>query len=173
MSADSANIDSVETYWIRHSDDLAAVAKDAEHGWFNVFLERLLNWFSRDMMLVSQLETQALCSISLSLIFHRLDLYYVIFFSVISQFTQTSPFSSSNLKIIIWNNIQSWHYKASLQHSRTTHEDRHHPLSQSRISSPLRCLPEGYPHPHCSLSAPSTDHNPVRDPTDRAFSNHA
>lgn len=48
------NIVDAENEWISQSDDLAAVAQDAEHGWFNVALENLLNGFSRKALFVSK-----------------------------------------------------------------------------------------------------------------------
>lgn len=43
-----------ENEWILQSDDLAAVAQDAEHGWFNVALESFLNSLSRKALFVSR-----------------------------------------------------------------------------------------------------------------------
>lgn len=50
----ASNIVSVEAQWIRRSDDLAALAPDADHGWFNVYLEDILNKLSRKTLLVSR-----------------------------------------------------------------------------------------------------------------------
>jgi len=44
-----------EGKWICRSDDLAALAHGAEHGWFNVKLENWLGKLSREKMLVSTL----------------------------------------------------------------------------------------------------------------------
>lgn len=38
LSLENPGIDRTETYWINRSDDLVALTKDAEHGWFNVTL---------------------------------------------------------------------------------------------------------------------------------------
>ena len=46
------NIPGSETLWMRRVDDLAALASGAEHGWFNVFLEKMLNKISRRALLV-------------------------------------------------------------------------------------------------------------------------
>lgn len=54
MASDASNIDRVEAQWIRRSDDLVALAQDADHGWFNVFLEHGLNIISRKTLLVSK-----------------------------------------------------------------------------------------------------------------------
>lgn len=42
-----------ETRWVRRSEDLAALAPDAEHGWFNDFLEDMLNRISKKTLVVS------------------------------------------------------------------------------------------------------------------------
>ena len=42
-----------ETEWIRQRQDLAAVGHGAEYGWFNGFLEDLLNKISARLLLVS------------------------------------------------------------------------------------------------------------------------
>ena len=47
------NLVQTEATWIRHSEDLAALAPDAEHGWFNDFLEDLLNKVSKKALMVS------------------------------------------------------------------------------------------------------------------------
>lgn len=41
-----------EYEWIKQGIDLAALAHDGEHGWFNGFIEDLLNKFSRKSTLV-------------------------------------------------------------------------------------------------------------------------
>ncbi|KAL9100353.1 MAG: hypothetical protein Q9163_004260 [Psora crenata] len=43
-----------ESEWIRYSLDLASLAQDAEHGWFNGFLEDSLNTISRRLTQVSR-----------------------------------------------------------------------------------------------------------------------
>lgn len=53
MATEASNIVSVEAQWIRRSDDLAALAQDADHGWFNICLENVLNRISRKALLVS------------------------------------------------------------------------------------------------------------------------
>ena len=53
MAAGASDIESSETHWITRSDDLAALAKDADHGWFNIFVEDALNCLSRGTLLVS------------------------------------------------------------------------------------------------------------------------
>ena len=40
--ATTQNLVDMETYWPCRTDDLAALAPDAEHGWFNGFLEYML-----------------------------------------------------------------------------------------------------------------------------------
>lgn len=47
------NIVDAENGWILRSNDLAALAHDAEHGWVNVWLENTLNRVSRNTLLVS------------------------------------------------------------------------------------------------------------------------
>ena len=42
-----------ELRWIRHKDDLAALARDQEHGWLNGFLEDAMNKISRTATVVS------------------------------------------------------------------------------------------------------------------------
>lgn len=42
-----------ETLWIQNREDLLALAKDAEHGWFNGILEDALRKLSRKITLVS------------------------------------------------------------------------------------------------------------------------
>lgn len=44
----------MEGQWIRQHDDLAALAHDSEHDWFNVWLETKLNRLSRNILLVSE-----------------------------------------------------------------------------------------------------------------------
>ena len=46
------NIASGEALWIHHRDDLLAIAKDAEHGWFNGVLEDTLRMLSSKVTLV-------------------------------------------------------------------------------------------------------------------------
>ena len=46
------NVPGSETNWMRRVDDLTALASGAEHGWFNVFLEKTLNKISRRGLLV-------------------------------------------------------------------------------------------------------------------------
>ena len=48
----SQNLVAMEGEWILQGDDLVALAHDGEHNWFNVFLEDVLNRFSRKMLLV-------------------------------------------------------------------------------------------------------------------------
>lgn len=48
----SQNLIAMESEWILQGDDLVALAHDGEHNWFNVFLEDVLNRFSRNMLLV-------------------------------------------------------------------------------------------------------------------------
>ena len=48
----SQNLVAMEGEWILQGDDLVALAHDGEHNWFNVFLEDVLNKFSRKMLLV-------------------------------------------------------------------------------------------------------------------------
>ncbi len=48
----SQNLVAMEGEWILQGDDLVALAHDGEHNWFNVFLEDILNKFSRKMLLV-------------------------------------------------------------------------------------------------------------------------
>ena len=52
MTVDASAIDRVEAQWVTRSDDLAALAKDADQNWFNVALEYALNWLSRPLLLV-------------------------------------------------------------------------------------------------------------------------
>ena len=49
----SESITQAETEWAEQHDDLAALAHDAEQGWFNIFLERALMTFSPTLTLVS------------------------------------------------------------------------------------------------------------------------
>lgn len=42
-----------ESMWVRRSEDLAALAPDAEHGWFNDFLEDMLDRISKKALVVS------------------------------------------------------------------------------------------------------------------------
>ena len=49
----SRSIMSGETYWIQNQDDLLALAKDAEHGWFNGILGDTLRKLSCKITLVS------------------------------------------------------------------------------------------------------------------------
>lgn len=58
MASDASNIVDGEAQWIRRSDDLAALSPDADHGWFNVWLEDVLNKFSRETLLVSPSPSQ-------------------------------------------------------------------------------------------------------------------
>lgn len=44
-----------EMDWIYRREDLAALARDSEHGWFNGFVEDTLNTISRTMTAVSYL----------------------------------------------------------------------------------------------------------------------
>ena len=53
MTIDASAIDRVEAQSVTRSDDLAALAKDADQNWFNVALEYALNWLSRPTLLVS------------------------------------------------------------------------------------------------------------------------
>ena len=48
----SQNLVAMEGEWILQGDDLVALAHDGEHNWFNVFLEDVLNKFSRKLLLV-------------------------------------------------------------------------------------------------------------------------
>ena len=48
------NLVAMEGEWICHGDDLAALAHDVEHNWFNVFLEDVPNKISRRTLLVSR-----------------------------------------------------------------------------------------------------------------------
>ena len=48
------NLVASETQWARQTEDLAALAPDAEHGWFNGFLEDMLNNISTKALLVSR-----------------------------------------------------------------------------------------------------------------------
>ena len=48
----SQNLVAMEGEWILQGDDLVALAHDGEHNWFNVFLEDVLNRFSRKTLLV-------------------------------------------------------------------------------------------------------------------------
>ena len=50
----SQNLVAMEGKWICHGDDLAALAHDVEHNWFDVFLEDMLNKISRRTLLVSR-----------------------------------------------------------------------------------------------------------------------
>lgn len=47
------NLVTTETKWARHIGDLAALAPDAEHGWFNDFLEDILSKISKKALVVS------------------------------------------------------------------------------------------------------------------------
>ena len=47
------NIMRSEEHWIRRSEDLAALARDAEDGWLNGFVEDSLNSISRRLLVVS------------------------------------------------------------------------------------------------------------------------
>ena len=51
------NIVDSENQWILRSNDLAALAHDTEHGWFNVQVEDWLNRLSRPLLLVSEART--------------------------------------------------------------------------------------------------------------------
>ena len=42
-----------ESHWIRRSDDLVALAGDADYGWFNAALEKVFITFSKTLTLVS------------------------------------------------------------------------------------------------------------------------
>ncbi len=55
MAIDASNIVSAEAQWIGQSDDLAALAPDADYGWFNVYLKNILNTLSRKTLLVSRI----------------------------------------------------------------------------------------------------------------------
>ena len=48
----SESMASGESRWIHYRDDLLALAKDAEHGWFNGFLEDILRRLSSKITLV-------------------------------------------------------------------------------------------------------------------------
>lgn len=45
----TAGVATMESEWIQHGPDLAAVAQDQEYGWFNGFLEDNLNRISRKL----------------------------------------------------------------------------------------------------------------------------
>lgn len=47
------NLVVTEVKWARHTEDLAALAPDAEHGWFNDFLEDMLSKISKKALVVS------------------------------------------------------------------------------------------------------------------------
>ena len=46
------NLVDMETYWPCRTDDLAALAPDAEHGWFNGLLEDLLAKIPKRILIV-------------------------------------------------------------------------------------------------------------------------
>ena len=47
------NLVVTEVKWVRHTEDLAALAPDSEHGWFNDFLEDMLSRISKKALVVS------------------------------------------------------------------------------------------------------------------------
>ncbi len=55
------NIVDAENGWILRSNDLAALAHDAEHGWVNVWLENTLDRVSRNTLLVSKATAHFYC----------------------------------------------------------------------------------------------------------------
>ena len=52
MIHEERNIWPDEADWICRSDDLGSIARNAEHGWLNGFVEDLLNSISRRLLLV-------------------------------------------------------------------------------------------------------------------------
>lgn len=42
-----------EEQWIRRSDDLASIARDAENGWLNAVVEDSIGLVSKSLLLVS------------------------------------------------------------------------------------------------------------------------
>ena len=48
------NISPGEATWIRRSDDLASIARDAESGWVNEKVEWVLNHISKKLLLVCE-----------------------------------------------------------------------------------------------------------------------
>lgn len=59
-----------EMEWISRREDLAALARDSEHGWFNGFVEDTLHAISHTMITVDQ-TFSIVSSLSLSVIRHR------------------------------------------------------------------------------------------------------
>ena len=53
MIYDTQSLVCSETEWIRQRQDLAAVGHEAEYGWFNGFVEDVLNKVSTRLLLVS------------------------------------------------------------------------------------------------------------------------
>lgn len=49
----TSGVATMESDWVQYGPDLAAVARDQEYGWFNEFLEDLLNKISRKLTRVS------------------------------------------------------------------------------------------------------------------------